>query len=172
VLIDIERALKEIGYKKVFNVSYDDLIVKNHNSDFKAKPFSFSISVENKSGNALEIFSDFVVAFDTVCDRCLTDTEIKLPILIEEELRLVNHTIDYDDDNAPFIEGEYLDTDKLLHEWILLNMPSKVLCSNDCKGICYKCGKNLNIGDCGCDRTSTSLQMEKFKEIFDKFKEV
>ncbi len=49
--------------------------------------------------------------------------------------------------------GEYLDIDNDIREEILLNFPMKVLCKADCKGVCSKCGVNLNIKECGCQNS-------------------
>lgn len=49
---------------------------------------------------------------------------------------------------------------------ILLNLPMKALCSNDCKGLCRICGHNLNDGDCGCDRDFIDPRFEKFLHLF------
>jgi uncharacterized protein len=45
---------------------------------------------------------------------------------------------------------KYLEVDNALREEILLNFPMKVLCSSNCKGICYGCKANLNIEECRC----------------------
>lgn len=172
MLINIEKALKEIGYKKSFSVHYDDFKIKNFDNIYILEPFDFKIMIQNRSQNTLSIVSSFYISFKASCDRCLSDTVAEAKISIDEELKLVNHKVLFDDDSMPFIEGEYLDVDKLLHEWILLNISHKILCKSTCKGLCHICGQNLNIKDCGCDKNITSLQMEKFKEIFKRFKEV
>ena len=43
-----------------------------------------------------------------------------------------------------------LDMDELIYTEVVLAMPNKHLCSEDCKGICQECGKNLNDGPCDC----------------------
>lgn len=54
---------------------------------------------------------------------------------------------------------------------LLLNLPMKALCSENCKGLCHVCGHNLNEGDCGCDRDYIDPRFEKFLHLF-KNKEV
>ena len=49
---------------------------------------------------------------------------------------------------------------------IMLNMPMKAECSDHCKGLCPKCGHNLNEGDCGCDRGYINPQFEKLLTLF------
>ena len=55
---------------------------------------------------------------------------------------------------------------------ILMRFPMKTLCREDCKGLCLKCGKNLNEGECGCDRASLDPRMSAIRDIFNNFKEV
>lgn len=50
---------------------------------------------------------------------------------------------------------------------ILLNLPMKALCSENCKGLCRICGHNLNNGDCGCDRDYIDPRFEKFLHLFE-----
>lgn len=49
---------------------------------------------------------------------------------------------------------------------ILLNMPMKAVCSDECKGLCPICGHNLNKGECGCDRVQRDPRFEKLMTLF------
>jgi uncharacterized protein len=49
-----------------------------------------------------------------------------------------------------FFEGNELDIEPLLAEQFVLSLPYRALCRPDCRGMCQRCGKNLNLGDCGC----------------------
>ena len=69
-------------------------------------------------------------------------------------------------------EGKEIDLKPAVREQVLLQIPGSALCREDCKGLCPKCGKDLNEGDCGCDRAVLDprwavlkgLQLEKKKE--------
>ena len=71
-----------------------------------------------------------------------------------------------------YIHGYDLDVDELVYSEILVNWPLRVLCKEDCKGICSICGKNLNHGTCDCDHTDLDPRMAQIRDIFNKFKEV
>jgi uncharacterized protein len=71
------------------------------------------------------------------CSRCLEQAVQKL----EQHFDL-----NYQADNL----SDYLEVDKDIREEILLNFPMKVLCKDDCKGLCPHCGMNLNFGGCDC----------------------
>ena len=84
----------------------------------------------------------------TACDRCLADLELEMDI-DENYYLFPENTPDVD----YFYSGEEIELDDFVRETLVMNMPGKVLCSEDCKGLCSKCGADLNLGDCGCDKS-------------------
>lgn len=72
---------------------------------------------------------------------------------------------DQDDDAFVAVPDEKLDLDELLREDILLDMPSKFLCSPECRGICPRCGKNLNEGPCGCGSHEIDPRLQVLKSM-------
>ena len=79
---------------------------------------------------------------------------------------------DDDSDEANYIDGYHLDVEQLLYNEILVGWPTKVLCSEDCKGICSVCGQNLNEGTCDCEDTSLDPRMSVIRDLYKNFKEV
>ena len=82
------------------------------------------------------------------CSRCL------VPVTVERVVEFDERFIDengVDDGESYFYERDRINTDRMVNELILTDMPLAVYCKDDCKGICPKCGKNLNQGDCGCE---------------------
>ena len=75
-------------------------------------------------------------------------------------------------DESSYLTGYDLDVDRLVYLEVLMSWPLKVLCKEDCKGICNRCGTNLNIGTCACDTRSLDPRMSVIQEIFNQFKEV
>ena len=75
-------------------------------------------------------------------------------------------------DESDFLNGYNLDVDKLVYGEALLNWPARVLCKENCKGLCKVCGQNLNRGTCSCDNTELDPRMAKIRDIFSNFKEV
>ena len=81
------------------------------------------------------------------CDRCGAEfdsvKEMPLSVTIVEE--------DTADNPELFLlEGDEIDLDEILSTCFVLDMETKFLCSEDCKGLCSTCGKNLNLGPCEC----------------------
>lgn len=85
------------------------------------------------------------------CDRCAEDVikneRISIRRILVESLQ--NET---DDDDYIVIDNHELDLDGLICEEIVLNLPRKLLCREDCKGLCAECGANLNVSKCDCKK--------------------
>jgi len=81
------------------------------------------------------------------CSRCLTSVRVDL----EGELRekYSPRGTQTDDEAVPF-EGDCLDVTRDVEKALLLAMPMKPVCRPDCRGICPRCGRDLNEGPCGC----------------------
>jgi len=105
------------------------------------------------------------------CDRCLKDVKVPVSIRFEEEFFSPDGPKSEDDEQS-FMLGYELDLGALVNSEILVNMPVKVLCKPDCKGICKQCGHDLNEGDCGCDTFVPDPRMAAIKDIFNANKEV
>ena len=64
-----------------------------------------------------------------------------------------------------FYSDDMIETDDLLREQLILNLPMKPLCSPDCKGFCARCGADLNISGCGCETKETDSRFEVLKQL-------
>lgn len=107
------------------------------------------------------------------CDRCLKEVPVEIRLCFSREItpQQDDGTIS-DDDDAGVMEGYQLNVETLVYNEILMNWPLKVLCRPDCKGICRQCGRDLNLGECGCDTFVPDPRMAVIKDIFDANKEV
>lgn len=108
------------------------------------------------------------------CGRCLEPVEYPFELDINQELDMNQTEEDRVEglDEQPYISGYNLDVDQLLSNELLLNLPMKVVCSDDCQGICNRCGANLNHGTCSCDQSSPDPRMSVIQDLFQQFKEV
>jgi uncharacterized protein len=62
-----------------------------------------------------------------------------------------------DDLDVDFVEGNFLGVDQVVREQVVLNVPMKSLCTQECKGLCPLCGCNLNAEKCSCAQGRESL---------------
>ena len=127
-----------------------------------------ALEITNLGGRKVKIGTETKVVLAVPCDRCLAEQKVEIPISSEEE---VDFNISEEDrindlNETGYIDGYDLDVDRLVYEEILLGFPMKVLCQEDCKGICKVCGANLNQGECGCNRTEPDPRMSAIRDIF------
>ena len=93
------------------------------------------------------------------CYRCLENINSSMSINISEDI-LDASRVSHSDDAFTY-EGYYLDMDVILMNYIMINLPMRQLCSEECKGLCPTCGQNLNEGKCRCNRDEfINVQME------------
>ena len=126
------------------------------------------LEITNLGGRKVKIGTKTQVVLSVPCDRCLTEQRVEIPISSEVEVDF-NVTAEErvnDLNETSYIDGYDLDVDQLVYEEILLGFPMKVLCQEDCKGICKVCGANLNQGECGCNRTEPDPRMSVIRDIF------
>ena len=87
-----------------------------------------------------------------VCDRCASEftRNVEIPI----DVVLVTELADEEnEDEWVFpLEGDSADLEDIVRTVFVLNMDSKLLCKEDCKGLCCRCGTNLNRGPCSCQK--------------------
>ena len=124
-----------------------------------------------KSGKA-KIEGNVTLTFRTCCDRCLTEVSRTLELCFERHALSPEAAEDDEADDSSFMEGYQLNTETFVYDEILGNWPAKILCREDCRGICPKCGQNLNMGDCGCDTFVPDPRMAVIQDIFNANKEV
>ena len=74
-------------------------------------------------------------------------------------------------DEYAVIENGTLDVDEAIREELLLSFPMRVLCSEECLGLCPKCGKPKRLGDCGCPTFEPDPRLAILKTLFDKNEE-
>ncbi len=67
-----------------------------------------------------------------------------------------------------YYQGEGLMLEDVLREQVLLAVPLKTICREDCKGLCPSCGKNLNLESCSCESTTPDPRWDALKDIRDK----
>ena len=105
-----------------------------------------------------------------LCARCARDVEGEFAIDFERTVVPEGMIEDAEEKEEDFVVAEngMLDIDRQLSEILLLDFPTRVLCSEDCKGLCHKCGKDLNEGDCDCPKVDVNPAFAKLLSMFDE----
>lgn len=175
MLIELTKVLEQDGrtIRQEAQLTQKDIYVSGKVYKLEdLKPSVFEIT--NLGKKQLQVKGSAEIRTVIPCDRCLEEVEWIFSLAFEREIdmKLSEEERRKSDEEYNFVEGTCLDTDTLLHNELLVNWPIRVLCREDCKGLCSMCGSNLNHGECGCDREVLDPRMAAFQDIFSKFKEV
>lgn len=175
MLINLTDVLTSEGKTQEVQVPIEMTSFSNGMTEYKViekSPVNFKFSCIER-GKA-QIYGKAQIVLEMDCDRCLKEVKKKFELDFFREVFAPDETTESTDDNDDqnFMEGYQLNVEDLVYSEILLNLPMKVLCRQDCKGICRQCGKNLNEGECGCDTFIPDPRMAVIKDIFNANKEV
>ena len=106
------------------------------------------------------------------CVRCLQPVE--RPVSIDFEVTYVDpdhfaadkeKEVSHDDLETDVLLSDTIDLKDVVREQVLLDMPVQVFCSEDCKGLCRKCGANLNLVTCSCHDDEVDPRWSALKNL-------
>ena len=125
-------------------------------------PVQADIQVANHAG-LVEFTAEVSFAYRFDCDRCTQSVSR----IFKYHFRHILVRVLSEESGDDYIEApdDKLDTDALLRDDILLELPSKLLCKESCKGLCPKCGKNLNEGSCSCKLREADPRLAALREL-------
>ncbi len=126
----------------------------------------FSGALKKAKGEILKLTGLIEFEYNINCYRCLENIHRSMKIKVNENILNAGRVTDEDD--VFTYEGNYLDLDIILKNYIILSLPMKQVCSNDCKGLCPICGNNLNEKKCVCtEKNNINPQMEILRNYFE-----
>lgn len=138
-------------------------------SDFEFRynhPFAHPVTVRgevSESAGVVSLKATVDILYRFHCDRCLDMTEQPMQIPIEHVL--VRSKSDENDIDSVKVDNSRLLLDDVVIEDLLLYLPQKNLCSEDCRGICPKCGRNLNRESCDCKSNDFDPRFDILKQF-------
>ena len=114
------------------------------------------------------------VDYQAECARCLAPVSGCFTLDLEKTVAPRDVLGDLDEDRLDdyaIIEDGFLDMDEPLYEQIEMEFPIRFLCKEDCRGLCQRCGRNLNEGECGCTQKEIDPRLEPLRALLEKMKE-
>ena len=163
------------GKKKVYTLEFTLPSVTFSGETYrilKAEPFELEIT--GLGGRKFSMAGKLPVVLEAPCARCLEPVSFECELDFDRDF-MVGRTADEQEDSMDednYLDGYNLDVDQLVCNELLVSLPMRILCSEDCKGICNRCGTNLNLRTCTCDTRELDPRMSVIQEIFNQFKEV
>ena len=149
MLFDVKPILHTPGKRLEFQFELDLSDVEFAGRYPVSQPVSVSGQVRN-TADVLELELTARTTLDAVCDRCgkafKQDKDVPFACMLAEELQ------NEDNDEIELLEDGMVDVGELARTAFILDMDTKTLCSEDCKGLCPRCGADLNLGPCSCKK--------------------
>lgn len=125
-------------------------------------PVKINGSISNKASVvSLNLLIEY--EFSAPCDRCGIDAVHSHTVSVDKLLATAIER--QESDTIITVPDMKFDVDEFVYSEVILDLPSKHLCKETCKGICCKCGKNLNEGDCGCSNKEVDPRLSKLMEL-------
>lgn len=115
------------------------------------KPLKSPVAINGKivsRAGIVEAQLDCKVEYVGFCDRCLKETVKNYTVHIRRTI--VVSLENEDNDDIAVVPDMRLDLEDFCYPDIVMSLPTKLLCKDDCRGICPACGQNLNEGSCNC----------------------
>ena len=149
MILDVRPILCAPGKTLEFEFQMDLSDVEFEGRYPASRPVETKGLVRNTAG-LLELSLSAWTTLDSVCDRCgkefLQEKEVSYSCMLAEELQ------NEDSDEIVLLEDGRVDVGDLARTEFILGMDTKTLCSEDCKGLCPRCGADWNIGPCSCKK--------------------
>lgn len=167
MLYNLTDIFSSEGKVENLTTAYEQKVVVMQSEEFPICECSeLSLTLTNRAKGEVLLQGEISLVCEIPCGRCLKPVRVPLNLRLEEDLRESMIGTSEAADEMSFVTGYELDTDALIGNEIMINWPMKVLCQDDCKGICTVCGKNLNEEECGCDTFVPDPRMAVLKDIF------
>ncbi|WNG35869.1 DUF177 domain-containing protein [Archangium minus] len=188
MLVKIEQ-IRDEGLQVKEEMNLELLGAALDGSGFRAtEPLAVSASLRKVSGGVL-LEGKFTSRVVAECKRCLTEAKLELPVsftlnLVPESLARGEDVLDdeeleekdrgqgesggsflLDDADEEVFDGKVIDLEPIVREQVLLALPMNAVCREDCRGLCTKCGQNLNEKECGCDTKFVDPRLAVLKNI-------
>ena len=125
-----------------------------------------------REGREVRLRGSIRARAEVECDRCLKTIEV--PVETKFDVAFIpsadyerdeTHELLEEDLNLSVFEGEEIDVDELVREQVLLALPSRVLCREDCKGLCPTCGVDRNTETCACEQSEVDPRWTALKDF-------
>ena len=147
MLLELKDIIQRPGAAKPFAFDLDLSEMEFYGIHPIAEPIHVSGEVRTHAG-LLMMTGTAETTLHVNCDRC--GKPFLKPMSLSFEHMLADHLEDEENDEIILLQGTVLDAGDAVTDDIVYGMDSSNLCKEDCKGRCFRCGKDLNEGPCNC----------------------
>ncbi|HTD95385.1 MAG TPA: DUF177 domain-containing protein, partial [Edaphobacter sp.] len=157
--LDYTADLRQVGPLPVNGIA--DLLVEHHSA--------------NSHINDIRLRANYSADFEILCARCLDPVPVPLSgdfdLIFRPEAADADsgeRAITPDETEIGYYQESGLLLEDVVREQVLLSLPSRTLCKADCKGLCPRCGQNLNQAKCSCDEAPADPRWNALAGLADK----
>ena len=151
MLLDLSKIIPNPGASVSFTTSVD-LSDLRFGTCCPARDAVLASGTVRNTAGVLVMTGAITTRLYGTCDRCARDFEQDVEIPIDAILVTELQDEENEEEWVFPLEGDSADLDDIVRTVFVLNMDSKLLCKPDCRGLCCRCGKNLNDGPCACQK--------------------
>ena len=165
--IDLSQVLSRADYSDEQTGDFEISSLELSGSVISLSADPYTVYLTNEGGIRLGVRADVTVHVKRSCDRCLEEVLSDHEVSVDEVFDIADESVVSDpDEDGQWFSEDVLDADRMIADELLLMLPPKALCREDCKGLCPVCGTNLNTGSCQCDRQVLDPRMARILEVF------
>ncbi|NLB87932.1 MAG: DUF177 domain-containing protein [Syntrophomonadaceae bacterium] len=167
MFIDLSKLKQQLKKNEQFVLEkrFSDKLLNETNGHF-LEPCEVHITVEH-TGRLYIAQGNLKTKIKLQCSRCLKDTVYNIDtgfdfVLVEA---IYEHEFSEEEDDIIFFQDTLIDITPIVQETVLVNLPIRILCKEDCKGLCPKCGVDKNTEQCNCQERDIDPRWEKLKDL-------
>lgn len=167
--IDLSELIDELVYRVEFERSLDlnNLSIQSREIVL-ATPVNIKGSIYRMDDG---LYLDAIVSYEYYenCARCLKEFINRVETVLSGKLVGISESskaID-DDELVFYYNNDEVELTEQVLTSILLSLPMKSVCDDNCRGLCLVCGKDLNVEECNCDIQEVDPRLAKLKDLFD-----
>lgn len=165
--LDVSNLLKKRTDSLPFEMKFEGKALKREGFEIKINP---PLTIKGEAiliGTNVNVKGTISLSMEAQCSRCLENFNYDTVIQFDEEF-----SKEENDEEFYVIFEEDIDLYDMVIDCIIVSVPYKFLCSDDCKGLCPTCGNNLNITGCICKNDEYDPRFAALKNLFKDDKEV
>jgi uncharacterized protein len=171
MIIDLSRTPEDTEVAEAYGIDWWHRESEDEQVLALEAPLEVKVTIR-RAGNKYVLDGRISGGIQVRCDRCLESyhREVSAPFHLflqavpsgpnAAEVELLDEDMEVD-----FIQGDQVNLDEIVREQVFLSLPLKCLCSETCRGLCPRCGANLNRGICNCRGGEGHPAFSKLKEL-------
>lgn len=167
MLIDIKNLKLQLKTKETFNIqaSLPEGLLGDYEGRF-TKPSSIELTVE-RNGKYYWAHGEVMADLELHCSRCLKPVAYSVNAVLDFTLveSIYKDEFNAEETEVIFFHDTQIDLTPIVQETVVLNLPLRTFCKEDCQGICSGCGVDKNYEACKCETDPIDPRWEKLKNL-------